>query len=58
MNLYLQNIAEQFNLNNIPSDWQDIDFAKFSEKKTLFDYQQKALENALKVPYKSTTISR
>lgn len=51
MNLYLQNIVNNFNLNNIPSDWLGIEFVKFSDKKYLFDYQQKALENALKALY-------
>jgi hypothetical protein len=51
MNLYLQNIVENFNQNNIPADWLGIDFYRFSKAKTLFDYQQKALENALKSLY-------
>jgi len=51
MNLYLQNIAENYNLNNLPSDWLGVDFEKFSNDKSLFDYQQKALENALKALY-------
>ncbi|MGC8769398.1 DEAD/DEAH box helicase family protein, partial [Calditerrivibrio sp.] len=41
-------IVENFNLDNIPVDWLGVDFEKFSSSKTLFDYQQKALENALK----------
>lgn len=48
MNLYLQNIVENFNLNNLPADLFGVDFAKFSKEKSLFDYQQKALENATK----------
>jgi len=51
MNLYLQNIVENFNQNNLPDDWLGIDFEKFSKGKTLFDYQQKASENALKASY-------
>ncbi len=51
MNLYLQNIVENFNQNNLPADWLGIDFYKFSKDKSLFDYQQKALENALKALY-------
>ena len=51
MNLYLQEIVESFSLNNLPADWLGIDFAKFSEGKTLFAYQQKALEHALKALY-------
>mgnify|MGYP001455698733 FL=1 len=48
MNLYLQNIVENFNQNNLPADWLGVDFKEFSKEKSLFDYQQKALENALK----------
>lgn len=48
MNLFLQNIVESFNQNNLPADWLGVDFKEFSKEKSLFDYQQKALENALK----------
>ena len=48
MNLYLQTIVENFNQDNLPADWLGVDFKKFSKEKSLFDYQQKALENALK----------
>ncbi len=51
MNLYLQNIVENFNQNNLPADWIGVNFEKFSSSKNLFDYQQKALENALKTLY-------
>jgi len=51
MKLYLQNIVENFDLNNLPSDWLAIDFEKFSNSKSLFDYQQNALKNALKALY-------
>jgi len=51
MKLYFQNIVENFNQNNLPADWLGVDFEKFSKEKLLFDYQQKALENALKALY-------
>jgi len=51
MTLYLQNIVGNFNFNNLPSDWTGIDLNKFSKAKTLFDYQQDALQNALKALY-------
>lgn len=51
MKHYLQNIVSNFDINHIPANWQDIDFAKFSKNKTLFDYQQKALEHTLKTLY-------
>jgi superfamily II DNA or RNA helicase len=49
-NLLLQTIIEDSNID-LPADWQDVDFVKFSKQKSLFDYQQKALENALKALY-------
>lgn len=51
MNLYLQHIVESFNINNISDDWFGVDFSNFSKTKSLFDYQQKALENSLKALY-------
>lgn len=51
MKLYLQNIIESIQLESLPSEWLDVDFIKFANKKTLFDYQQKALRNALKALY-------
>ncbi|MDH7604337.1 MAG: DEAD/DEAH box helicase family protein [Melioribacter sp.] len=51
MNLYLQNIVEKFDKNNLPSDWLGVVLDKFSKEKSLFDYQQKALENAIKAFY-------
>ena len=49
--LYLQKIANRFDLNKIPLDWQAIDFDRFSNSKYLFDYQKEALQNSLKVLY-------
>jgi len=40
--LYLQNIVENYDLNNLPQEWLGIDLEKFSSNKRLFDYQQKA----------------
>ncbi len=51
MKLYLQNIAENYNINNLPQEWLGINLEKFSTDKNLFAYQQKALENALKALY-------
>ncbi|NSW44939.1 MAG: DEAD/DEAH box helicase family protein, partial [Bacteroidales bacterium] len=42
---------ENFNQNNLPANWLGLDFKEFSKEKSLFDYQQKALENALKALY-------
>ncbi|HRS54130.1 MAG TPA: DEAD/DEAH box helicase family protein [Bacteroidales bacterium] len=50
--LYLQNIVESIQWNNLLYEWLDFDFAKFSENKTLYDYQQQSLKNASKALYK------
>ncbi|BBJ29125.1 type III restriction-modification system DNA endonuclease (plasmid) [Athalassotoga saccharophila] len=52
MELYLQNIMESIQFENLPSEWTNFDFVKFSDKKKLFDYQQDALKNVLKALYK------
>ncbi|MEG8946421.1 DEAD/DEAH box helicase family protein [Rosettibacter firmus] len=52
MKLYLQNIIDKFQFENLPIEWQQFDFSYFSEKKKLFDYQQCAFKNALKALYK------
>lgn len=50
--LYLQNIVNSIHFENLPQEWQDFDFVKFSDKKKLFDYQQNALKNAVKALFK------
>ncbi len=51
MKLYLQNITEKYSINNLPQEWLDFDWENFSAHKKLYPYQQKSLENALKVLY-------
>lgn len=46
--LYFQNIIDDISFENLPAKWQGSDFARFSKDKTLFDFQQNALQNALK----------
>ena len=48
MKLYLQNIVEDISFENLPIQWQGFDFVRFSKDKTLFDFQQNALKNALR----------
>lgn len=48
MKLYLQDIVEDIPFENLPIKWQGFDFARFSNDKTLFDFQQNALKNALR----------
>lgn len=49
--LILQNIAKNIS-DNLPAAWQGFDLKKFSKEKTLYDFQQDALKNALKVLWK------
>jgi len=46
--LYLQNIVEDIPFENLPLKWQSFDFVRFSKYKTLFDFQNQKLQNALK----------
>lgn len=46
--LYLQNILNDIPFDNLQVKWQGFDFSRFSKNKTLFDFQQDALKNALK----------
>jgi len=48
MKLYLQDIVGDISFENLPAKWQGFDFVPFSKDKTLFDFQQNALKNALK----------
>ena len=48
MKLYLQDIIDDISFENLPAKWQGFDFARFSNDKTLFDFQQDALKNALR----------
>ena len=50
--LILQNIADNISFDSLPAGWQNFDLKSFSREKTLYDFQQKALENALKVLWK------
>jgi len=50
--LYLQNIANDISFDSLPAIWQNFDLKKFSKEKTLYDFQQKALENTLGILWK------
>jgi len=47
--LFLRNIIDSLPFDALPANWSTFDLAAFSRTKTLWDYQQKAVENALKV---------
>jgi len=48
MKLYLQSILDDIPFESLPAKWQSFDLSKFSQDKTLFDFQKQGLENALK----------
>lgn len=50
--LYLQSISNEISYEGLPVSWRDFDLESFSKEKTLFDFQQNALKNALKVLWK------
>ena len=47
--LYLQSIIDDVSFESMPVKWQNLDFIRFSDEKTLFDFQQEGLKNAIKV---------
>ena len=49
--LYLQNNVDDFSFDNLSAKWQGFDYVKFSQNKTLFDFQKQGLQNALKALY-------
>jgi hypothetical protein len=50
--IFLQDMIEDIPDDCLPPAWADFDLAAFSRDKTLWDYQQKALRNALKALWK------
>lgn len=46
--VYLQRMLDDFPKGNLPPNWRAFDLASFSKDKTLWDYQQTALDYALK----------
>ena len=49
MRILLQNLIEGLPFENLPPNWNSFDFECFSNRKKLWDYQQEACKNALKV---------
>ena len=47
----LQGMVEEMNFDDLPSPWSLLDVESFSKKKKLWDFQQEALKNAVKVLY-------
>jgi len=52
VNVFLQDIINDFRLEDLPANWNSFDLESFSKKKKLWDYQQEALKNAIKVLWK------
>lgn len=50
--ILLQNIIEDIKFDELAPNWNSFDLENFSKNKKLWDYQQKALKNAIKVLYK------
>lgn len=46
--LHLQTVIDEIEFSNLPAKWQEFDLERFSRDKTLFDFQARGLENALK----------
>ena len=46
-----QNFLDNINFNTIPDKWKDIDLINFSKNIKLFDYQENALKNTIKLLY-------
>jgi len=49
--LLYQNIAEEMSYESLPSEWLRINLSSFSDNISLFDYQQEAVKNAIKLLY-------
>jgi len=50
--VFLQDMTASIPLEALPAHWTAFDLADFSRSKRLYDYQQKAVENAIKVLWK------
>ena len=50
--IFLQRMVEDIPDDRLPEAWLDFDLSYFSDEKTLFDYQQQALKNAIKALWK------
>lgn len=50
--VFLQEMVNGIKLEELPFSWNSFDLKSFSKDKTLWDFQQQAIENALKVLWK------
>jgi type III restriction enzyme len=49
--LIYEEIAEDINFDSLPAEWIKTNLSSFSDKITLFDYQQESLRNSIKILY-------
>lgn len=52
ISIFLQDIIEDISLSTLPYNWNSFDLEGFSKDKQLWDFQQKAVENAIKLLWK------
>lgn len=50
--VYLQEMVDDIRFDGLPVNWNAFDIGAFSRTKTLWDYQRKAVENAIKALWK------
>jgi superfamily II DNA or RNA helicase len=50
--VYLQKMVDDIRFDGLPVNWNTFDIEAFSRTKTLWDYQRKAVENAIKALWK------
>ena len=47
--IILKNIIDEISFESLPANWQSFDLKRFSKEKTLWDFQENALKQAIKV---------
>lgn len=50
--IYLQNMVEDLRFEDLPANWTSFDLKAFSQNKQLWEYQQKAVRNAILLLWK------
>lgn len=50
--VYLQEMVDDIRFDGLPVNWNAFDIGSFSRSKALWDYQRKAVENAIKALWK------
>ncbi len=50
--IFLEEMLEDLRFDSLPVNWNAFDVGTFSRTKTLWDYQRRAVENAIKALWK------